>query len=267
MEGEYATSQAVLAFETADGGNVANLMYDGMRFFYYDDYILDAPTKPKAAGAATARDEWHLITLAVSQEGEGFLYVDNDQFEHFTTRSNPAASSRFTVGADYLPGGATLGSFFSGRVDRLHAYDAYYLVPDQATMHLTVIPSTALVARFLFDGNLTYSVASSGVLRGAGFVASSVPWTPPLVLNAAPVFGPGGGASGGQKVHVQGANFAKSNWCGPDPPSAPLPSGKSAPRAEKTRAEDSVGGPRSETLTVLRRSRGVSHRRFVVPGL
>jgi hypothetical protein len=43
-----------------------------VRFYYYDDNILDAPTAPATAGAAwSVPGAWHLVTLSVDADGEG----------------------------------------------------------------------------------------------------------------------------------------------------------------------------------------------------
>jgi len=213
LEGEHSVAQTVLAFEDAQGGNVALLMYDGMRFFYYDDNILDAPTSPTPPGSSYSMpDMWHLVTVTVDRDGEGYLYVDNDQMEHFTTRSSPFKSTKFTVGADYSEAGV-LGSFFTGMIDRIHVYDAFLFLPSLAEHHLVTISDISLKARFLFDGNATFAAGKVGTLQGgAVYAAVSGPWVPPTVMSVTPLFGALGGASGGQKLHVTGANFAKSSW-------------------------------------------------------
>jgi len=73
-------------------------MYDGVRFYYYDDNILDAPTSPVTADSPwSTPGMWHLITLSVDAQGEGYLYVDNSQHVHFTTASSPATAALFSV--------------------------------------------------------------------------------------------------------------------------------------------------------------------------
>jgi hypothetical protein len=48
----------VLAFESASGGNDALVLYDGQRFMYYDDNILEAFTVFQAVSGV---NEWHLV--------------------------------------------------------------------------------------------------------------------------------------------------------------------------------------------------------------
>jgi hypothetical protein len=85
----------VLSFGGAGGTNLAAVLYDGARFLYYDDNILDAATGHGEAAAAAG--EWHMVTVTWTREGEGLLLVDAHAAERFTTKSSPMGARSFTV--------------------------------------------------------------------------------------------------------------------------------------------------------------------------
>ncbi|KAK3268674.1 hypothetical protein CYMTET_22835 [Cymbomonas tetramitiformis] len=208
------TATTILAFETATGGNKALLVYDGHRFHYYDDNILDVTTFTEDGSAP---NEWHKVTVTVEADGEGNLYVDNKPREHFTTRLKPDPTGTFSLCQDYLQMGDSIvaSSFFAGKVDSVGIYDM--VVPIEVYEHHVMsfpAPGAGLVAFFDFKLGSEVSLPEvSGIggdlMGNASLIPTTVPWYPPHIIHIEPMTGD---ASAHEQVDVYGTNFAASQW-------------------------------------------------------
>eukprot|EP00899_Mesostigma_viride_P000635 jgi/Mesvir1/10572/Mv21789-RA.1 len=240
-----AVDQAtVMSFESAtNDSNRASLMYDykSKRFFYYDDFILDAsehvkgavgPDGQPAAGYA-APDLWHHVMITVTAAGEGTLYLNGAPVEHFTTQSVPDASDQgsFSLCQDYsgepvrgendtLIAMGMPSEFFAGKMDEVRVYSRALTREEVvATMWApfadNVTSDGSLVAYFEFQeangGDTTANSADNedpikGLVFGAYYVLSSNPAYPTTVYEVRLPSGPVEGAA--ENVAVRGSNFA-----------------------------------------------------------
>ena len=240
----------VLAFESGQAAgsvNEALIMYNGERFFYYDDNILDV-TSTSPAGAAP--NEWHLVTLAVNAEGEGVFGVDGVMEETFTTQLRPSETSVLSFCQDFNDG--TPSHFFNGLVDNVQVLGFARVGPDGLPVSPFVASSYTPANFFLpwkssaesldqalgfynpqkpEDGILALSVqftrtvdlpmtpdtmkvivleaTSISLVGGAELVQSSGPWFSPGIMSASPAEG---SLKGGEAITVKGSNFAPSRY-------------------------------------------------------
>jgi hypothetical protein len=121
----HAPETTVLAFETLTG-DVAErdkslLMYDGVRFFYYDSRIQDA----YSAGNGSQPGQWHYVYVQVDEEGNGELHVDCQLTQTFTTTSRPDPTGALTMCADVDAAGL-LSSNFAGVIDELVIFNSSF---------------------------------------------------------------------------------------------------------------------------------------------
>jgi len=211
LAGNMVSETTVLAFEKTSGDikNEALLMYDGERFFYYDDAILDV--KSTSSAGATA-GQWHFVMVTVGADGEGDLYVDGVMQEHFTTVSKPTPGALLHLCADLNLGNAP-SSFFYGKIDQLKFYPTKITT---SPMDVAFKPTDVSEALAYFDMNTidaaTMKIASkvgtfSIDVKDGALVPASGPWYPSQVIGTNPGIT---NLHGGQTVTVFGSNFAPS---------------------------------------------------------
>eukprot|EP00898_Chlorokybus_atmophyticus_P000295 jgi/Chlat1/1266/Chrsp115S00763 len=209
----HATS--VLSFESATGKqNSALIMYDGQRFFYYDDCILDVIQ----TGATAAPEQWHSVFVTVDGSGEGRFYVDNELAGRFTTVCAPDVAGTFSVCQDYKSmDPATPGEFFKGMVDEVKVFNRS-LNADEVAMYTFAAlkgDEADLVAYYKFsqvseDGKTTSSASMPADLEvmDAHTVQSTGAWEPAYIFTSGVVEG----TKDGNTVELMGTNFAPSKW-------------------------------------------------------
>eukprot|EP00951_Prasinocladus_malaysianus_P023430 scaffold199406_cov48-Prasinocladus_malaysianus.AAC.1 len=212
------------------------LMYDGVRFFYYDDCILDAASTLEIGSRPY---EWHFVAVRIDAEGEGDLFVDGTMVEHFSTTCKPESTSTFSICMDEDVNGQP-SAFFHGLVDEVKVVTQAlgnddlrkYMFNQKAHAELsrnlmyysfdtclddgdnTIIPPSELLDQFqvpvavgpnmTIGGNAT--CASDSLLA-----AANGPWRPARMMAQSMV---DGGVTGSHKLRVVGANLAVSQWLG-----------------------------------------------------
>eukprot|EP00951_Prasinocladus_malaysianus_P034597 scaffold350115_cov44-Prasinocladus_malaysianus.AAC.1 len=211
--GEVAVNfTTVAAFESFSGaGNRALLMYNGERFFYYDDHIKDAiaATEPSPPG------QWHYVAVTVDSDGQGYLYINDASAVHFTTTSRPEPNAALTFCADMNPASGFMSDFFAGRLDSVRVYSSVLADP-MGERFVDPSPSTAsLAAHYKFEETgltetsfFTQSFTSTPAparMEGAYWVLSSSPFTQAQVMQVIP---PTGALYANTPVAILGANFA-----------------------------------------------------------
>ena len=233
--GHSATT--VFAFENANtagvvGNNEALIMYDGERFFYYDDYILDVSNY----GDKQKANEWHYVLVMVNEKGDGVIDVDGVTATRFSTVMRPGKTSIVSACQDFDNSDGSTGSMFSGLLDRVAIFSGS--LDDSPTFESTsdiarrimfgsmsswlAAESSSLVAFYDFthafadasdatkvpgaEGTSTRAIKSVGGVKAR---ESSGPWRPADVLSVYPVTG---SLKGGETVTVTGSNMAPSRW-------------------------------------------------------
>uniref|UniRef100_A0A7S0N023 Attractin/MKLN-like beta-propeller domain-containing protein n=1 Tax=Pyramimonas obovata TaxID=1411642 RepID=A0A7S0N023_9CHLO len=204
-EGKVAST--VWAFES-EGKNDALLMYDGERFFYYDDCILDVTQ----TGAPAAPGEWHYVAVSVDLEGNAILNVDGFTVEEFTTTCKPKPTGTFSLCQDFeaASGGLTAASYFVGMVDEVKLWDRE--MDNAMTMTYMFEPYDFVLAgpvghyAFKDAGNMLPNLAAL-VGNDNPWKQASGPWLPATVVATHPEVA---SVSGGTQVSVYGTNFAPS---------------------------------------------------------
>jgi hypothetical protein len=96
-----------------------------VRFFYYDDNILDAA----GAGRGAEAGMWHFVSVTMTATGRGKLYVDSQPPVSFATASRPAPDESFTLGMDMSEDGPA--AFFHGQMDEVRKH--LVLIVSEAT--------------------------------------------------------------------------------------------------------------------------------------
>ena len=120
----HAPETTILAFETLTGDDAekdkALLMYDGVRFFYYDSRIQDA----FSSGEGSKPGMWHYVFVQVDSDGNGELHVDCELVQTFTTtsRPDPGPMGTLTLCAD-IDSEGMLSSHFHGTIDELTVFN------------------------------------------------------------------------------------------------------------------------------------------------
>jgi len=232
--------QTIFAMEnpTGDVKHAGALMYDGVRFFYYDDCILDVTS---TLDTGSRPDEWHYVSVSVDSEGEGDLYVDGRMIEHFTTVCKPDADSSFSICMDEDANGEP-SAHFNGLLDevkvinqalgqedllkymfrqRAHAelsrnlmyYDFDTCEPGNATVP-AVFPPSQLQDQFnvLRDIGPALTIYGDAPCGGPPLqVGSATPWRPARLMAQGDVMG---GVTGRHRLRVVGANLAVSQFLG-----------------------------------------------------
>ena len=225
--------QTIFAMENPSGGDVKHagaLMYDGVRFVYYDDCILDATG---TLDAGSRPNEWHYVVVRIDEEGEGDLFVDGIMVEHFTTVCKPQADASFSLCMDEDINGQP-SAFFHGLIDEVKVVNQKL---DDADLIKYMFnqkahdEQTRTLAYYTFDScssDTTSSSVAPAELPTLGtvgpvlslpttacedgmLVSSSGPWRPARFMGQDTVEG---GVSGFHKIRVVGANLAVSQWLG-----------------------------------------------------
>jgi len=205
--------QTILAFEstTGDVRNNGLLMYDGERFFYYDDCILDVTQ----TGAASVPDEWHFVMVSITSEGEGTIMVDGKSVETFTTTCMPSIpDGKFSVCQDWdMPsdGTPTSSSTYTGLVDEIMVFDSALDVDAMKGFMFKEYDTSVHtpVAYFTFSDPTNMLPYGAEASSSEMFVKSTGPWFPGTVVHVLP---DDIDASGGTLVSIYGTNFAPSQW-------------------------------------------------------
>jgi hypothetical protein len=224
-------ASTVLGFEAQAeaGGVVSNdglIMYDGHRFFYYDDCILDVTQ----TGAPAAAGEWHFVMVSIASDGEGLLTVDGNSPDAFSTTCKPKPSGLFSLCQDYtrMDGLLSTGAHFRGLVDEVQVFRrslSFELISQFMfkPYPLAAFPSTVggvelvgqeeRVAHFAFANPTAMLPLLAQVLpsdAAAPWAATAGgPWYPPTVIDVTPTHA---AATGGTQLTVTGTNLARSQW-------------------------------------------------------
>eukprot|EP00898_Chlorokybus_atmophyticus_P003940 jgi/Chlat1/4547/Chrsp29S04595 len=217
--GDVEPVSTVLSFESNNGKNSALVMYDGHRFFYYDDAILDVTR----TGPPALPNQWHHVFVSIDSEGEGQFYVDGELASRFTTTSKPNITGIFSICQDYRNSDlAAPSEFFAGLVDEVMVFNKS-LTSDEVAQYTwggsLQGDEEGLAAYYKFtsldDDNKVASLASdpAAVLTAVNvdFVQSAAPWLPPNTLAVIPDVGD---VAGGQEVSVIATNLASTKWLG-----------------------------------------------------
>lgn len=201
-EGHVATT--LLAFEGENGKNDALVMYDGERFFYYDDCILDVTQ----TGMSAAAGEWHYVAVSVDSEGNGILNVDGIVQEMFTTTCRPKTMGTFSMCQDFNAAGEA-SSFFVGHVDEVKIWDREmpYEMMSSYMFEPYDFETANPVAHYSFADSNNMLPNLAVVVGGVNWIKASGPWIPATVVGVRPEMT---GIAGGEPVTVYGTNFAKS---------------------------------------------------------
>ena len=235
---EEKPEQTIFAMENPVEGDVKHagmLMYDGVRFVYYDDCILDVTS---TLDYGSRPNEWHFVAVRIDEFGEGDLFVDGIMVEHFTTVCKPMDTASFSICMD-LDKNNEPSAFFHGLVDEVKVISqsledadlrkymfnqkaheelsrnvAYYTFDSCVdAADATVVPPAELLnqaAELQAVGpNLTVTGATCD--EGDLLVPSVGPWRPARLMAQGEIEG---GVSGGHQVRVVAANMAVSRWLG-----------------------------------------------------
>ena len=230
--------QTIFALENPAGSDIKHagvVMYDGVRFIYYDDCILDVTS---TLDAGSRPNEWHYVAVRIDEEGEGDLFVDGIMVEHFTTMCKPQADASLSLCMDLDMNGKP-SAFFHGLVDEVKIVNqkledadllkymfnqkahaelsrnlAYYSFDSCTSVNDTsVVASAELTNQFgvptQVGPNLT--LPSTACANGTMLVSSSGPWNKARILKQDKSEA---GVSGAHTIRVVGANLGVSQWLG-----------------------------------------------------
>lgn len=110
------TEQNVLVAFQSSGTKSSTITYEGMKFSYYDDKILQVTPQ-----VDSLPNKWHHVAITVSNEGEGNLFINGEVVQTFTTTSTPFPNNELTLCGSLTSSGQG-ENFFLGSVDHVYVF-------------------------------------------------------------------------------------------------------------------------------------------------
>ena len=199
------TPQTVLAFQSSSAKS-AMITYDGSKFAYFDDKILEVAPRNATNSPVSA---WAHVAVTVTGDGEGVLYLDGHAVETSTTTSVPFPAHKLTLCAS-LGSGDQGEAFFTGLVDNVFVFKGALSAEDVKSLSETADTAADVVEAEVSAGNgVSFFYHKSGEdtnfdAKAMGVDKTHSAWNAPTTFDVTPSSVP---LQGGVSVTLVGANY------------------------------------------------------------
>ncbi|MDD2288713.1 MAG: fibronectin type III domain-containing protein, partial [Bacteroidales bacterium] len=110
-----SAQRAVLSFHTSAGQNLNMVFLRNTNVSYYDD-----STNHIIASESISKNRWYFLTVSISSNGNGILYLNGKSVASFNTTVRPENGGKFSIGQEWDD--ATATDFFNGLIDEVKIY-------------------------------------------------------------------------------------------------------------------------------------------------